>query len=335
MELTRDYFNETVLKFYDWCEYPAVKYKILLHFLDAPRNDSRLEDLNLRERFLYSDIVNELYETQSFKGNWGALFSKDYSAKALFPTTAVAIDRCLYIGLTLEDREILSAALNYLEDYLLGKNTEKLYDKNERAIPWQFADIANLTEAVKPYNPLCDTIWNQWFYIVSRTFGTGVYSYETDAACQHDMFLTREKRLVPLPISLLLKRHDEIPAVLEKSMLDHYGKHAYEKGHFWDKNLINLPDSFQNKYCRRWFFPINYINQFKNNREYLDGAINWLMKSQIKNGFWDWGPQVKDPWGYFYYLSTTKSYAYNRIVNCTAEVLTIFKKYLDNNLYSK
>lgn len=329
MELTREFFRETAINLLNWCVYPAAKYKILFHFLNVPYNDERL--VSLRQEFLYSDIVTELYETQSIHGNWGALNSKDYSAKDLFPTTMVAIDRCLYIGLTLDDREILMMALEHLEDYILIKNRDKLYDKNERAVPWQLADIANCIEAIKPYNQLCDSIWEQWHYITSCAFDSGTYSYEDDAKIQHEVLFTREQRLVPLPVGLLLKRRDKLFPGLEQAMLDHFGKIAYDNGHFWDKNLHNFPDSFQNKHTRRWFHTINYINQFNNTSKYLEPAINWLMNSRNLDGFWDWGTQIKDPWGYFNYLSTTRQYSYNRILNCTAEVLTVLKKYLDNN----
>lgn len=329
MELTKNFFTETAEKLYEWCIYPAAKYKILLHFLDIPYDDERL--VSLREDFLYSDIVTELYETQSIHGNWGALQSKDYSAKALFPTTMVAIDRCLYIGLTLDDRDILTMALAYLEDYILGKNRDKLYDRNERAIPWQLADIANCIEAIKPYNPLCDAIWEQWHHIASSAFESGEYSYDNDAKIQHELLYTHEKRLVPIPIGLLLRRKNELFPGLEQAMLDHYGKGAYDRGYFWDKNLHSFPDSFQTKQTRRWFNTIEYINRFNNTEKYLGGAIQWIIDRQNSDGFWDWGTQTKDPWGYFRYLSTTRQHTYNRILNCTAEVLSVLKQYIENN----
>ena len=329
MELTREYFTQTAEDFLNWCIYPAAKYKILFHFLDVPYDDDRLTAL--RQEFLYSDLVTELYETQSIHGNWGSLNSKDYSAKDLFPTTMVALNRCLYLGLTLDDREILLMTLEYLEDYLTGKNPNSAYGRNERAMPWQTADIAAAIESIKPYHPLCDDVWNQWHYIASCAFSSGEYSYDDEAKIQHELLYTHEKRLVPMPIGLILKRKDKMFPGLEAAMRDHYSQWVYDHGHFWDKNLHSFPETFQYKQTRRWFFPIDYINQFSDNEKYLGGAIDWLLQSRTADGFWDWGLQTKDPWGYFRYLSTTRQYAYNRILNCTAEVLTVFKQYIDNN----
>lgn len=156
--LSKSDFEKYAMNLYEYCTYPAVRYKILYSLLDTSYNDITLAEL--REGFLHSDIVEELYKEQSPYGDWGPLQSKDYSVKAKFPTSMVAINRCLYLGLSLEDRNILIMAFEYLEDFLKGTNREKLYNKNERAIPWQMASICEMIEAIKPYNQLCDKYYS-------------------------------------------------------------------------------------------------------------------------------------------------------------------------------
>ena len=123
---------------YEFCEYPAVRYNILFSLLETPYHDAGLTEL--RKEFLKSDIVEEMYQLQDSNGGWGKLRSKDCSVKSKIPTSATGINRCLYIGLTLEDRDILFQAREYLLSLLEGTGAEKLYDKNERAIPWQKAE---------------------------------------------------------------------------------------------------------------------------------------------------------------------------------------------------
>ncbi len=65
---------------YDFCHYPAVRYKLLFSILDTPRQDPSLDVL--REEFLKSDIVEEMSQLQDEHGGWGRLKSKDYSVKA-------------------------------------------------------------------------------------------------------------------------------------------------------------------------------------------------------------------------------------------------------------
>ncbi len=325
----RDEFVKSAMRLYEFCEYPAVRYKILFHFFDTPYDDRQLTEL--RKDFLKSDIVEELYREQDIYGGWGRLHSKDYSVKAKFPTSLVAINRCLYIGLTIEDRDILLSANEYLESFLLGTSHEKLYDKNERAIPYQKGIICEAIESIKPYNSLCDTTYGQWLYIVSRAYEDGEYSYEKERAAQHEVFLTREDRLVPMQFGLLLKRRENISPELEDALLRHHGGHAYHHGYFWDRCPAKLPDSFVYEKTRRWFHSFNYINQFKGSRLYLADAVDWLLSNQNADGLWDWGPQIKDPWGYFGYFSTNRNYKHNRIVDCSMEILNFLKNYIDNN----
>lgn len=327
--LTREEFNKAALRLHDFCEYPAVRYKILFHLLDRGYDDPGLTAL--RPAFLESDIVEELYREQDRYGGWGKLLSKDYSAKDRFPTSATAISRCLYIGLTIEDRDILLCANEYLEDFLNGTAREKFRESNERVIPWNRARICDMIEAIKPDNPLCDAAYTEWLYIAVRAFESGEYSYERERRAQHEVFWTREDRLVPMQTELLLKRRDRLPPGLENAMLLHYGEHAYRHGYFWWESPAALPENFIYNKTRRWFATFNYINQFRGSSLYLGDTINWLSENQNADGLWDWGSQIKDPWGYFGYFSTNRNHRHNRIADCTMEILSFLKKYIDNN----
>ena len=313
----------------EFCQYPAVKYKVKFSILNVPYEDGELS--LLRKDFLKSDIVEEMYQTQDSHGGWGLFQSKDYSVKAKIPTSSVGIERCLYIGLTVEDRDILFMAEEYLKELLLGTSHEKIREKNERAVPWHRARVCNLLEAITPNSPICDETWRQWLFIAGRAYEDGEYSYERDKAAQHEVFLTRESRLVPMQSELLLKRREEIKVSLEEAMLRHLGGHACENGYFWDKTPKSLPEQFRYDKTRRWFKTFNYINQFRGSAIYLKGAVDWIMENAREDGLWDWGTQFKDPWGYFGYFSCNRNYKHNRVVDCTIEILDFLKCYIDNN----
>lgn len=327
--LTQNEFQEHAKALLDFCQYPAVQYKVKFSLLDTPYEDEGLSAL--RGEFLKSDIVEEMYQTQDINGGWGKLRSKDYSVKAKIPTSGVGIERCLYIGLTIEDRDILFMASEYLQELLLGRGSEGVFEKNERANPWQKAITCNYLEAITPNHPLCDETYHQWLYIAGRAYEDGEYSYEKDRAAQHEVFLTRENRLVPMQSELLLKRRQKISAGLEEAMLRHLGRRACENGYFWEKTPDKLPESFVYKQTRRWFHTFNYINQFKGSKIYLENAVEWLLENAREDGLWDWGLQVKDPWGYFGYFSCNRHYSHNRVVDCTIEVLSFLKQYMKNN----
>lgn len=331
--LTREIFIRHVNAFLSRCENPAALYKALFHFCGLAYDDPRLSEL--RPLFWQSDIVTELYEHQRPDGSWGPLLSKDYAAKDRFPTTMVALDRCLYIGLTIDDRDMLVMARDYLEDILLGAFPVRLYDRNERAVPWQLAEIAAMVERIGGASDaaaeMIDRLWSEWFYIANRAFEDGSYSHERDQMAQHEVLGTREHRLVPIPVALLIHRQSAMTPDLERAMLDHYGRHAFYHGHFWDKALNKLPDGFVDPYTRRYFHTIKYINQFRGNAAYLSEAMDWLLSCAEGDGFWDYGTQVKDPWGYFGYFTCGRMNKSTRAEDCTLEVLDIFSRYLKQN----
>ena len=64
---------------------------------------------------------------------------------------------------------------------------------------------------------------------------------------------------------------------------------------------------------------------------YLENAVEWILENAREDGLWDWGPQIKDPWGYFGYFSCNRHYSHNRVVDCTIEVLSFLKQYIENN----
>lgn len=327
--LTKRDFYTFAKRLYTFCPYPAVKYKILTSLFDLSSTDDRVRELY--PQFLHSDIVQEMFDTQDRYGGWGRLTSKDYSVKTKIPTSATGIERCLYIGLQYDDRDILFNAYAYLEEFLTGQSREKLCNTNERGIPWGTATVCTLIESIRPYNDLCDPTYHQWLYIAECAYQSGEYSYERDKIAQHDVFLTREDRLIPMQSGLLLCRRDEISPELENAMLRHLGGNAYLHGHFWDNCPARLPENFVYEKTRRWFKSFNYINAFRGSAMYLAESVDWLLGNLNHDGLWDWGSQTKDPWGYFGYFSTTRNYKMNRVVDCTMEILTFLKTYIDRN----
>lgn len=318
---------------YELCPYPAVRYNLLTRISDLSADDPRVTAL--KKEFLTSDIVNEMEQTQDRRGGWGHLISKDYSVKAKIPTSSVGIDRCLYIGLTADDRDILFDANEYLEGFFSGTTQEHIFEKNERAKPWTEAIVCTHLEAIAKSagrtNPLCDEIIAKWQYIAERAYASGEYSHERDKAAQHEIFFTHEDRLIPMQSGLILSRRGGITPETEDAMLRHLGGHAASNGHFWDKTVYALPENFRSDKTRRWMNTFEYINRFRGSKLYLESAVDWLLSQADERGLWDWGPQTKDPWGYFRYFSLNRKYALNRITDCTMEILFFLKKYNENN----
>ena len=63
--ITKEEFYSHAEALLHFCEYPAVKYKVLFSFYNTPYRDEALSAL--REEFLKSDIAEEMYQTQDIK----------------------------------------------------------------------------------------------------------------------------------------------------------------------------------------------------------------------------------------------------------------------------
>lgn len=309
----------------EFSDNPAVLYKLQKTILGQTPESS------LYEAFMKSDVVRQLYEEQDMYGGFGPLWCKNYSEKAVFPTSMCAIERARYLSLTMDDGDILFMAKEYLLSFLEGKNHEKIRLTNERMIPALHGAVCAAIEQFDPYSPECDDTFRKWVYIADRAFADGEYCYERDAAAQHETFGTRERRLQPIEISLLTARRDQLPAGLEEAMLLYHGGIANVEGHFWSECPSKLPENFVYKYTRRYFHSFDFINLFTGSGRFLDRAVDWLWENQNADGLFDYGPQVKDPYGYFHNFSTEKGNKATRIVDCTMEILSFTRTYLDRN----
>lgn len=318
---------------YDFCEYPAVKYRLYHTILKHNKKYvlSEEEEKKLYQDFIKSDIVEELYQTQDDEGAWGPLFSKDYTMRAKIPTTMTGVERCIYIGLTVDDRDMLFMAKDYLEMIVEGRDRKATAGWKGRGKFWGLSGTSDLLEAIETYNPINDDFYQKWKFIAEKTFEDGTYSYEREKNAQHEIFDFKDNRLIPMFYTMLIKRRSEITPEFEDILLHTYGQKAYDEGFFWRESPKQLPDTFCQPKMNRWFRTLNHINLFKGTTEYLQNAAEWLLEQRGDNGIWDWGSQIRDPWGYFNYFSCNRHYSYNRIVNGSMEVLLFLAKYIENN----
>ena len=330
---TKDEFRKAASEILAMSPYPAVKFKIAHDFLGYEKDAGNAEFDKWYADFLHSDIVNELVSEQRGDGSWGELMKSDYTSKRKVPNTCGGIGRALYMGMNekYDGRGIIESALGYLCDAYTGKIKLPIYEKNERAAHIQSYTIASMIESLSPYNPICDGIWDNWSYVAWRAFSSGEYRHELDFKAQNELFGIKGDRLIPLPIGFLLARKERLPEFVEPAMLDHYGRGAYYHGYFWPEPLSKIPESFKWNKTHRLIPVIEHINGFSKTKYYLCDLMEWFVQSRGDDGFWDWGAQMPDPFGYRRYLTLTKNYALNRKIHCSVEVLSVLHDYITNN----
>jgi len=330
---SKDEFRKAATEILEMSPYPAVKYKVARHFLGCEKGAGKADFDGWYDDFLHSDIVSELASEQYGDGSWGTLMTSDYSSKRKVPNTCGGVGRALYIGMNEkhDGRGIVASALGYLTDVYTGKIKLSIYEKNERAAHIQAYTVAGMIERLSPQNPVCDEIWDNWNYVAWRAFSSGEYQHEMDFKAQNELFGIKGDRLIPIPIGFLLARKETLSPYVEPAMLDFYGREAYYEGYFWPEPLSRIPESFKWNKTHRLIPVIERVIGFSGTKYFLKDIMEWLVESRGDDGFWDWGSQVADPFGYRRYLTLSKSYAINRKIHCSAEVLSVLHAYLENN----
>ncbi|NLO39897.1 MAG: hypothetical protein GX115_10580 [Ruminiclostridium sp.] len=314
---------------------PVIRYKLLKDVVGLSTDTPQMKAL--KEEVLASPLVSELDDEQLYDGSWGRFNSIDYTVKKKFPTTCIAVERALYIGLNNEDT-ILFNALEYIRDVFHKKvRVPDRGEVNERWPAFSQYRIAYFLELLQPYSEDVDQVWHTWLYIVQRAFSEGFYDHEKNQKAQREVFGITGKRLILLPFNFLLLRRNDIPDRLQHAMLDYCWERHLKNGYFWpEAKLHQLPESFYYNKTHRWFSSLEFFITFKGNSRYLQGPIEWVINGRSEDGLWDFGPQIKDPFGYYRYLSTEGwKKRQNRVIDCTVEILVILKKYLDSNQEQK
>lgn len=309
----------------------VIRYKLLKDIVGLPQGNLELKEV--KEEVLKNPLVLELEQEQQYDGSWGRFNAIDYSVKKRFPTTCIAVERALYIGLDKTDNILFNAFEHIREVFLSKAKVPDRAEVNERWPALNQSRIAYVLECIEPYTEYTDQVWHTWMYIVQRVFSDGIYNDEYDRKVQREVFGITGKRLIPLPFEFLLLRRDDITEKLQKLMLDYCWKRHLKNGYFWpEAKLHQLPESFCHNKTRRWLKTLEFFTAFKGNSRYLQGPIDWVMSGRNENGMWDFGPQIKDPFGYYRYFSTEGwKIRQNRITDCTIEILAIIKKYINSN----
>ena len=309
---------------------PVVRYKLLKDVVGYSADKQEMKEL--KEEVLKSPLVAELEEEQLYDGSWGRLHSLDYSVKKKFPTTFIAVDRALYIGLDKSDIILFNAFEHVREVFQHKARVPDRGEVNERWPALIQYRIATVLEKIEPYNEYADPVWHTWLYIVQRVFREGAYNYEHDRKAQREVFGITGERLVPLPVAFLLLRRKDVPNSLQQLMLDYCWENHLENGYFWPEAKLHQLPAFSNNKTRRWLNSFEFFTAFSGNSRYLQVPAEWIMNGRCEDGMWDFGPQIKDPYGYYRYLSTEGwRKQYNRVIDCTVEILALLKKYLDSN----
>jgi hypothetical protein len=156
---------------------PVPRFRILKDILSiSPDYPDYIE---AKKGMLDSKAYDIVASSQDPDGLWGQFHTQNTKIKTVFPTTEVALRRCLAIGLSKED-EVLGKLL----DWIVACNNDevKFPDRDEVTNSWMdigvrwstFGSIA----LIDPMHPSLDRAWEKWAHLVNGTFSSGQFNQD-------------------------------------------------------------------------------------------------------------------------------------------------------------
>jgi hypothetical protein len=269
--------------------------------------------------------VQELANEQHGDGSWGRFHSMDTSNRHRFPTSEIAIQRGLALGLD-QKHPIMQAAIGYMTAILEGKAAWS--DRVEKSEGWPIsveAITAGTLALVDAENPAIDQAWNYWIEIAGRSFRSGIYSTTAEWKAH--------KELRGVGIHYLLSRYvlqllgaqgREIPGNLEKQLV----------GWIWnDPNGIGYlgadlrqPSHFNIFY---WVESMEILSRFPSWHLIAEPAMGWLWEQCASSGLWDFRTNISKT-GYFP-LSDGWRRRGSRSIDHSTRILALFQRYVEKD----
>lgn len=303
---------------------PVPEFRILRDILRVSPEDPDL--LRVKQRILASRWVRQLAQAQDENGIWGRFHTRDSKRKTAFPTTEIAIQRALALGLEKEDN-ILKKAMSWIVRCLQGSETWS--DRVERSEGWATmtrAVTASTLARIDPRHPILESEWQRWAEIAVRTFSNG--SYDADAERQahlelHGLKTTCYYRFKVLhPLMILSSTQNCLPGPVECSLVNWVFCHPGGIYYVVAGRVADFPQPDERRFAA-WLESLRILARFRTGKERISEALHWLESLSTQEGWWEYhtSPAVDQALP----LSESWRRPLNKKIDCTVNVLSLLR----------
>ncbi len=311
----------------------VVKIRLLRDVLDKPRDNS--ERVEAQSELTINRWVRALAAEQRADGGWGAFHSGNTRNKQAIPTTEAGVERALALGLE-NTHPVLVKAKDYLVGILQGRIVfPDRPEKNNRWATGVRLFTAATLARIAPEHPELAHERQLWTQIARRAFQAGSYNDDdeaqahvelTGASVRGSYLMLRGK----YQLILFGSFPGELPLDVEKALLAWLWQLPDGLGYL--SVPLYLPPPDRPGAVDRWMASHELLGQyFPNWASFAAPAVDWLLAKQQADGYWDFGPRpaarVNLP------LSDSWRELNNRKIDWSVRVLTILKRYADENAY--
>jgi hypothetical protein len=310
---------------------PSVRVRLLRDGLQVPSEDPRL--LKAREALENSSHVTLLRNEQRGDGSWGRLHSRDTAARQSVPTTEWAVERAVAIGMD-AGHPILDAAAAYLAGVVTGRVIPSdPPEKNDRWAAGLRLFAASTLARIDPSHSAIDPVWTLWHEIARRTFVSGAYSAEDEAAAHSELtgasvrgtYLVLSNRYA---LSLLASRAGRMDGDLRLAMARWVWHSPCGVGYF-GVPLAAPPDATHAGVLERFLLSHEIVSAFGTTGAPTGPLADWLEEHRRADGLWDLGPRAS--WTSALPLSESWRRSDARAIDWTARILTLMSRWMGHS----
>jgi hypothetical protein len=266
--------------------------------------------------------VQELASEQYADGSWGRFHSMDTTRRQRFPTSEVAIQRGLALGLD-RNHPSMQAAIRYMTAVLEGKTVWS--DRVEKSEGWPIgveAITAGTLAMVDAENPAFDQVWKYWIEIAGRSFASGEYSTTAEWKAHKELrgvgIHYLRSRYV---LQLLGARGNEIPGNLETQLVGCIWNDPDGIGYLGAD--LRKPSHFQ---IFHWVESLEILSRFPSWYQIAKPAMGWLWEQCNPSGMWDFGANISKT--SYFPLSDGWRKRLNRSIDHSTRILALFQRYV-------
>ena len=328
-------------------ESPALRVHLLRDLLDVPPDDPRVTEA--AEALEESRWIRQLAADQHEDGGWGAVHTATYPRTQSIPTTEVAIDRAVALGLP-RSHPILERAAGYLRDVLDGRS--RFPEGDPEAHVWRIAHAiitgAKLAQ-IAPDDPRVRTLRNVWAKVFARAFRSGSHDLAAEREAHHKLLGVpiearswlmygeyhdghhlckyRTALIASLP-NEVGARPNELNPDAERVLLRTACEAEYSLTYF--HTPLSKPPKPHPSKVNAWLASWELLAGFRFWCEVAEDAMAWLCSRRGRDGYWDFGPRptvaLFVPWVLPFSESWRQKSA--RKFDWTARVLLLLNAYL-------
>lgn len=303
---------------------PVPEFRILRDILRVSPEDAEL--LRCRQGMLASKWVQRLAEAQNENGIWGRFHTRDSKLKTAFPTTEIAIQRALALGLVKEDA-ILKKAMAWIVRCLQGSETWS--DRVEKSEGWAAmtrAVTSSTLARIDPQHPLLENEWQRWAEIAMRTFSRGSYDADAERQAHLELFGLKTpcyyRFNVLHPLMILSSSLNLLPEPVERSLVHWVYNHPGGIYYLSGGRIADFPWPDARRFAA-WLESLRILARFRTGKALISEALHWLESQSTREGWWIYpaSPAV-DP---NLPLSESWRRSLNKSIDCTVNVLSLLR----------